>query len=276
MNMKNFEKTLVSMSEKKIANLFVLDIYNEHGCVPLIFDAGAGITVINQSTAKLFNAKKLDESIRGAGNAGVVQEMNLYIVEELKIGSLIITSLKVVVVDDEVLDFGIDEEGNKLVVSGFLGWDVISQFKWSYNTNRNTMLIEDVRNVEVFEDQNMLDWNNMPLFWITINGENKLAGLDTGNTESILGNVMYKLIESDIVDDEFQGIDGNVSEQVKVYNELVISIFETEVTLYNIPCVDRPVFPIDDNEVAGLIGADILAGMNWSIDYKNRTFWLKK
>jgi hypothetical protein len=34
------------------------------------------------------------------------------------------------VVEDSMLDFGFDFEGNSIKVNGFLGWDVIQHFCW--------------------------------------------------------------------------------------------------------------------------------------------------
>jgi len=267
------EPEVLQVSDVKIANLMLINLNNAYDYVPLVFDTGASITVMSKSTSKIFGAKKLDTTVRGGGNTGLIKEMNLYNIEQIRLGNIVLNSLNVVVVEDESLDFGLDSKGNSLKVNGFLGWDIIEKFKWTYTDIDKTFIIEQPNELDNIIHCNMEDWDNMPIIKVEVDERIYVYGLDTGNTESILGEKIYKsLITNKTAKDEFTGMNGSKIEEVKSVKVMDIKINDSNIRIQNVSAVNRQVFPTGNIDVAGLFGVDLLKGQSWVLDYSNRSF----
>lgn len=266
---------VLPISKTSIANLIVIDLATDSDLIPFVFDTGASVTVMNKTTAEKFRATETEEILKGGGNAGKIIESKYSFVDSIRIGQCMINKLKIVVVDDKVLDFGIDENGNELKVNGFLGWDIIQHFRWEYNLQNSTLLMDNESDKKYTSPSNMLDWNNMPLINVSMNGNKELFGFDTGNTDSFFGKRIYSLINDDEQSIEsIAGVDGVSEESVKNINSLELYINDEKVELTNITVVNRQVFPTDDEDVCGLLGIDIIINKSWVLDYKNRLFEL--
>lgn len=273
MDISYAKSSILPISNTVIANLIVIDLVNENSSIPFVFDTGATITVMSKSTASRFGAVKTDEVIKAGGNAGIGIESTLYVVDKISLGECLINNLKVIVVEDEVLDFGKDEEGNDIKVNGFLGWDFIQNFRWEYNVYKSSLLFEEASKSEKVTIRNMEDWNNMPLIYVEMNGQKELFGFDTGNTESVLGKRLYTSISDiDLTIDSIVGIDGVSEESVKNIESLELFVNDKKVEIKNISAVNRQVFPTDVEGVCGLLGIDIIADKSWILDYRNRFF----
>jgi len=265
------EKNIVSVSEKSLGNLIVIDLRKDGLSASFVFDTGASITVVNRTTAEKFGAQETQEKVKGGGTAGIEQEIKLSTFSEIKLGEYSLPAKDFIVVEDEVLKFGQDENGNDLQVDGFLGWDIISNLRWEYNhENLEFCFGESVTNENkmIFED-----WNNMPLLNIIVDKKNRVFGFDSGHTESIIGSLLYpnyKHIQS--VNDDFVGIDGKTTEEVKIAEKVELEINNVKIDIQNVSVVDRNVFPTSREDVCGLLGIDIVENRSWILDYPNRNF----
>lgn len=118
---------------------------------------------------------------------------------------------------------------------------------------------------------NMEEWDNMPIIRTSINGVVEVFGFDTGNTESILGDHMYdRLPKYSEALDAFTGVDGTKEEAVRIIDNLALQIGKQMVELNQVSAINRKVFPTENEQINGLLGADILDGRNWTLDYSNR------
>lgn len=184
---------MINMSKERFANLFLIDILVYNKTIPFVFDTGASITVISESVADSAGAISSSDSVIVGGNTGETETVSKSIVPTFKIGNNTVEKLSVVVVPDDKLDFGYDEEGNSLRVNGFLGWDVISKFKWTIDPHRRNYTVEEP---EWNESKERLYWDNMPIINAQYGNNHMHFGFDTGNTESMFSKEFIPFLKN--------------------------------------------------------------------------------
>lgn len=266
------DKYIVSVSDKAIGNLIVLNLWKGSSCAAVVFDTGASISVVNKSTAKKFGAKHRDTEIKGGGTAGNEGIAGLSTFKGIKLGKYTLPEIDFAVVDDEVLHFGQDEEGNDLIIDGFLGWDIISKLRWEYKHEKLELHFGESTKVN-YEHCRLDDWNNMPILNVTLDGEKCVFGFDSGHTESVLGSLLYSNYEHlDSVSDDFVGIGGHCNESIKMVDQIEIEVINSKILLKDISVINRNLFPSDRKDICGLLGFDLLEGRSWIFDYPNRYF----
>lgn len=265
------EEFVVSISDRSIGNLIAVNLTKEEKQALVIFDTGASVTVLSKTTAEKFKAQETRKKAQAGGTAGFEQEINFSTLEGVHLGEYVIPTGDCIVVDDEVLIFGKDEEGNDLRVDGFLGWDVISRLRWEYNNEKSEFSFGEPM---VSSYQNTFEeWDNMPILNVVMENQNRVFGFDSGHTESVIGNVLfsnYSHLESK--SDEFVGLDGQSTETVRIVDKFELSINNKNIELRNISVVNREVFPARRKDICGLLGIDIVENRNWILDYPNRIF----
>ena len=55
-----------------------------------------------------------------------------------------------------------------------------------------------------------------------------------------------------------------------IVENFTLNIGKQIIVLDHISAINRKVFPTDNEQINGLLGADILEGRNWTLDYSNR------
>ena len=260
----------LKMSEVKFANLYFIDAIIHGIQVTLMFDTGASITVLNETTARLADGITAAASIKAGGSAGNVGEYQTVILNSIKLGGHEIEDVEVLVVPDDVLDFGADEEGNTFAAGGFLGWDIISQFKWTIDGINKIFRIENSTYTKQLQN---LTWDNFPLIETAWKSEKIRLGFDSGHTESMLDVKMAEKLEDlKSVIDSTQGADGEVTEDAYMAEEFRFKICNTTVTLSNLIVLKREKYGQGNNHMMGLLGADIVRNRQWVIDFPIKQF----
>ena len=190
----------------------------------------------------------------------------------IKIGSNSIQDLSVIVVPDKQLDFGESKEGNNLRVNGFLGWDVISKFKWTIDPISKTYTIEKP---EWHKNKELLHWDNMPIINAKYDNHNMYFGFDSGNTESMFSKEFIPFLEDKQEEiDDIAGVGGIIQEDVYMINDIELKVSNKIIGLRNISVIKRDIFPTTEFRVTGLLGADIIQKHKCVIDYTNQDFQL--
>lgn len=257
-----------------IGNLLVIKLEKGTNSASLIFDTGASMSVINKTSATLFDAKAIHKSVEGSGTANKRLQAQVVTIKDLKIGEYDLNEIEFIHVDDQVLNFGKDEQGNEMIIDGFLGWDIISKLKWTFDHKELIFSF----NESIKDDSSrasMEEWDNMPIVRTNVNLKDCYFGLDTGHTESVLSKLMYSNYEDlETEKDTFTGIDGQSQEDVKVVSDFQLEISGKQVLLHNISLVNRELFPAERKDICGLLGYDVLEGYSWVLDYLNRRFEL--
>lgn len=266
----SIENRKVSLTVETLDSLYLIPVNYKDITVPLLFDTGASISVVTRTTAIKFEAKETERTIRGGGNAGKINETGIVVIPEISLGDITVYNLEAAVIEDEALNFDFGEEKGSVQINGFLGWDIIERYRWTYDCTKRLLTIGSLKDNE--SKKNMVEWDNMPIISVLFDGNKELFGIDTGNTESVLGERLYNFLEgSREAEDTFVGVDGASVEKVRIMDKLVLQIADCTVTLRNIPACNRSVFPTENKNICGLLGADVLAGKNWLIDYHNQT-----
>ncbi len=267
------EPQLLETVEKKFANLPLINIEVKRNKIPMVFDTGASMTIINESTLKKVSIVRDGKEVVGAGNLGTKISSNTKIIEEITIGNIIISDLEVIVVEDSRLDFGVDEHGNDLKIDGFLGWDIIQNFSWKVDRINND--IEVSTSVQTEKDKNLF-WDNMPIISVYIGNEESHFGFDTGNTESVLGSNFDATLRKTYHEKELMvGIDGREEMEVEKLEKLNLKVCGNEIELKNLTMLERDVFPTTKYRVQGLLGADLIENKVLWLDYKSNKILIK-
>lgn len=269
------ETEVIEMSKTKFENLFLIDVSFEDRIIPFVFDTGASITVISKSVSKLIGAIPTEDTIVGGGNSNMLASLKTNVISFLKIGNTQIENITVVAVDDEDLDFGVDENENKLIVNGFLGWDIIRNFKWTIDGKNKIFTMQKPFNS--IDKKGNLDWDNMLIIEAKFNDKPMFFGFDTGNTESMFSQsfipfLKIKKVKTDII----TGVDGVVEEEVLVAENMDITIENQIIHLNNISILNRDIFPTKKYQVMGLLAVDIIQNSKCIIDYPGRYFKITK
>lgn len=267
------EPQVLETVDKKIANLPLINVEVNKIKIPMVFDTGASMTIINESTLKNASIVRDGKEVVGAGNLGAKISSNTKIIEEIRIGNIIISDLEVIVVEDSRLDFGADEHGNDLKIDGFIGWDVIQNFSWKIDRTNND--IEVSTSAQTDMDKNLF-WDNMPIISVNIDSEESYFGFDTGNTESILGSNFDATLRKTYFEKELMvGIDGREVIEVEKLETLSLKVCDNEIELKNVTMLDRDVFPTTKYKVQGLLGADLIENRVLWIDYRSNIILIK-
>lgn len=264
--------TAINMPKERFMNLFLINVIIDEETIPLVFDTGASITVISESLSKSVKAIPLSDSVTAGNNTGNIETVFKSIIPKLRIGNNTIKNLSLIVVPDDNLDFGIDEEGNRLIVNGFLGWDVIKSFKWTIDPDKKNYTIEKP---QWSEDKGLLYWDNMPIINAKYHDNKMYFGFDSGHTESMFSKEFIPFIDTKEENtDEIVGIGGRIKEEVYLVNDIKLSISNKEIRLNNISALKRDLFPTKEFKVMGLLSADIIQNYKCIIDFTNQDFQL--
>lgn len=269
------EKEEIKLSNTKFENLFVVDVCFGDEIVPFIFDTGASITAISKSVSKLIGAVPTGDSVIGRGNINTSISLDKSRINSCKIGSTIIENISVLVVNDENLDFGLDESGNRLMVNGFLGWDIIQNFKWTIDHKSESIIIE--KSTDLIDIEGCLDWDNMPIIQAEFNNIQMFFGFDTGNTESMFSSNFIPFLNTDKRrKDIIAGVEGVSESEVFIAENIDLIIGDEAIRLNNISILERDIFPSKKYDVMGLLAADIIQDYKCVIDYPGKVFKLIK
>ena len=269
------EIEIIKMSKTKFENLFLIDVSFKEQTIPFVFDTGASITVISKSVSKMIGAILTEDVVVGGGNSNRLASFKTSVISSLNIGKIQIENITVVAVDDENLDFGVDENENKLIVNGFLGWDIIQNFKWTIDGKNKIFTME--KPFGLVNEKGNLDWDNMPIIEVEFNNQLMFFGFDTGNTKSMFSQnftpfLKAKKAETDLI----TGVDGVVEEEVLVAENIDLIIDKQAIRLNNISVLQRDIFPTKKYQVMGLLAADIIQNCKCIIDYPSRLFEIIK
>lgn len=264
------ESSDLKMSEIRFANLSFMDIKINGISVTVMFDTGATITVLKESVVRLIGADVTAATVKAGGSSGNTGEYQTAVLNQIILGSHEILDKEILAVPDEAFDFGTDNEGNSFAAGGFLGWDIISRFKWTIDSVNKTFLIE---NSTKTNEVHNLTWDNYPLIETVWKDEKIYLGFDSGHTESMLGVKMADKLENlEPAVDSTYGADGEITEDAYITKEFNFTILNTPVSLHNLIVLKREIFGQGNNNMKGLLGADIIQNKKWIIDYPNKHF----
>ena len=237
-----------------------------------MFDTGASISIISQSLANRLNCRT-ESSLSAGNNNGKSLTLESGFIDRIEICGLAIENLKVGIVPDNYLDFGVDDAGRAFPAQMLLGWDIISQFYWRIDTKNKLYYVLKCGN----KISNNLSYCNFPTIKVKYKTDFMLFGFDTGHTETLLDKTWCsKLDNLQTIEDELCGIGGSSVEQSFVTDDFEVT-FENEIfCLKNVTVLQHSIYGLENNSVVALLGIDFFKDSIFEIDYKNKYFHVEK
>jgi hypothetical protein len=171
------------------AGLKNLKVYNEKESEDFIFDTGANISVVLESTAKKLNIKIIPAEIDVQTVTGQSIKSDLGICPLLKIGNIEIRNAIFLVFADEAMYFPqIDYK-----INGILGYPIIEALGEIQLTKDHYFIIPDVE-TKISEPSNMALDGLIPM--ISMNGMH--FHFDSGATQSMLYHTYWEKFQNEI------------------------------------------------------------------------------
>lgn len=268
------DSNVIHFSNRTFENLIFIPVTLNNITVTAMFDTGAVMSFITESTVKQLSGLQIMSSIKAGNNQGEVNRYETVMINNVQIGNMILSTQEIGILPDAALEFGEDSYHNKFPASMLLGWDIISQLGWEFEMNKKIVKIYPGGTMP---QSNSLSWNAYPIITINYAGSNFFVGLDSGHTETLLDNTWsLRLRNLKISETIIQGVGSELAEQVKTTEKLTFTIGTTHITLYNVEVAEHQIYGAIEDSISGLLGADILYGAKWILDYKSRYFGINK
>jgi len=151
----------------------------------LIFDTGAGMSVVKRSFAEEIGLKMIETSIDANAATGKVVKTSLAVADSLFISDILVTNCVFLVLEDEALDF---PQANFFPL-GAIGFPVIEEMKEISITRTDTLIVNKQQSSGI--ESNMRLDGLQPMVYL-YNGIDTLAySFDTGATTTHFSSKYY-------------------------------------------------------------------------------------
>ena len=249
------------LAECKFANLLFVNVRIRDEETIALFDTGAGMTVIARSALARLGGEMENSALHAGNNNGLVRAFPTAVISNVRLGDICIEKLRVIVADDA--DFALcDESGAAFPAEMLLGWDVMSQYHWSYSAKSGTLLVSTSQRASALCDP---DARQGPVVFPAYSGYRFKARVDTGHTSSTLSAAWRtRLPDVEWHEAESVGI-GSVQHTSCPYVRNFQIVFQDRlITLRDVDISGKLYGQPDD--VEALLGYDFLEGMDWRLD----------
>lgn len=183
-------KTAVLQWQKDKIGLLQLPVSRGTDTCDLVFDTGANVSVITESSAKKLHMRvypvKLD---LGAGTTGQTVQSSLAVADSLWLGPILLRHVIFLLLPDSMLEF--KQAGYRQ--QGIIGEPLMAQLRQMsfYQEGRLEIPLNPLTN----QDSNMALDGAMPIVEYTVNGQHLPFRFDSGASTSILYEPFYKRFE---------------------------------------------------------------------------------
>lgn len=244
--------------KRDIAGLQNLEVRVDTTTRDFVFDTGANISTITQSTAAAFGVEVLEGSFDVNAITGGKVVSQIGIVPSFQLGTITIENAVFLIFPDEALAFPqIDYQ-----IYGILGFPVLEALEEIQISRDDRFRVPLKPGSE--GDQNLaLDFLT-PLLWLTERGEKGIYTFDTGANQTMLYNTYYQLHKTTLSnraehDYAFGGAGGN-SSQKGVYTTFAPEISGRKIKIDSIIVLKEPLK--EENSFLGNIGQDFIGKFN--------------
>jgi hypothetical protein len=267
------ETEQICFSDKPFANLIFFPVRLNGAEVTAWFDTGAAMSFVTEHTARRAGITAAEQNLRAGNNTGATFEFRTGRLERLTAANCALVELNVGILPDKMLEFGCDDEENPFPGEMILGWDVISRLCWRFDMAKRTVSVGQGGSMP---PSDRLRWNRFPIVNVTSESETLPVGFDCGHTETMLDRTWLSRAENVTARTErIQGVGSERLTEVDTVRELRIHIGGAAVTLSDIDIVEQ-ICGAEGTEMTGLLGADILAGRRWTMDFRCGYFSLEE
>ena len=263
----------IRFSDKPFANLIFIPVRLNGTEVTAWFDTGAAMSFVTEGTAKRAGITAEKRSLRAGNNNGGTFGFQTGQLERLTVGNHTLTDLTVGILPDEMLDFGCDDEGNPFSGEMMLGWDVISRLCWRFDMEQRIVSVEPGGSMP---SSDRLRWDRFPIVNVAWESETLPMGFDCGHTETMLDRTWFSRAENVTARTErIQGVGSERLMEVSTVEKLRLRVGGAAVMLSGIDIVEQ-IGGAEGTGISGLLGADILAGRGWTLDFQSGYFSLER
>lgn len=248
-------KQVIALSRDK-AGLKNLTITSGGDSVGFIFDTGANISTVTQSTARKLGMNMLDASFKVRAISGIQVTSGLAVAPAFKIGDILLENTVFLVFPDSALAFPqIDYQ-----INGIIGYPVMAALKEVQLTKSGEMIIPTVASGHA--TQNMAMHFLTPLLQLVSGTDTLVFTFDTGADGTTLYEDYFRKYQKEIeskytLTNTSLGGAGGKTELDGYYIELPLTIDSKEIVLDSVQLITKNVQ--GQNDVYGNIGQDLIS-----------------
>lgn len=261
---------ILHLSDSRFENLIFITVDINGHDVKAMFDTGAGMSFITKSMAEKLGGKTEKVSLKAGNNQGVVQSFDTVSFDSVRVGNMPVPVDTMGVLPDEALTQTEDSKHNRFPAAMLLGKDIISLFCWSFDMKARYVMVSPGGSMPKKEN---MRWDAFPELSITHDGKAYTVGFDSGHTESFLDNSWLKILDN-LSDSKtvVRGVGSSIDEDIKIADSFSFTIGKTAVTLLNVEIASHGIHGAGNSGICALLGADILEGARWTLDFKSGYF----
>lgn len=180
---------------KDIAGLWNITVASGDVTDDFIFDTGANISTITESTAKHIGVKKLNIELNVSGIQGLEVKSDLGVADSLKIGDVTLRNVIFLIMPDESFDF---PQAN-YTINGILGYPVINALREVRISKKGTLEIPLIPSKSALS--NLALDGLFPMINMVAENDTLVFHFDTGAKTSDLYSPYFKLHKKTIIRD---------------------------------------------------------------------------
>jgi predicted aspartyl protease len=226
----------------------------------LVFDSGAGLSVVSETYAQKLQLKQVSDSTVQieSGITGLATPVKLAVCEKLAIGNIQVAHAVFLVFPDSALSFG----GGVYKINGIIGFPIIRDFGTLTFTDQTLLTIPKAR-VRQQVKPNMIIDGLKPVIYLTWQGQELPYTFDTGGDKTKLSDNFFNrfqpLVEAQGTPVERQAGGTGGSIMLKGYEiaEFTFLCHDKPVTLKNLFISQQPI-ATNGKVYYGNIGQDLI------------------
>lgn len=229
----------------------------------LIFDSGAGLSVISESVAKMLKLNIVsDSTVEIGGSIGTHIDAKLAIANNIQIGNISVSNVVFLVFPDRALSFG----DGSYKMDGIIGFPVIKEFGSLTLTRQNQLFVPNEIKKEKFKPNMMLD-ELRPILILSYNSNNNDLKLpftfDTGANKTTISENFYQRFPYDVKTNgkentrTFEGVGGMKEFEGFDIKALTFKAGKQTLKLKNVFVFKEP-FIANGDSYYGNIGQDVI------------------
>lgn len=265
------EMERIGFSDKAFANLIFFPVRLNGTEITAWFDTGAAMSLVTEHTAQRAGISATEQSLHACNNNGGSFGFRTGQLGRLAVGKHELTDLAVGILPDKMLDFGCDDEGNPFPGEMVLGWDVISRLCWRFDMEKRVVSVGPGGSMP---RSDRIRWDRFPVVNATWEKETLSMGFDCGHTETMLdGTWLSRVKDVTRRTERIQGVGSERLIEVNTVKGLRLYVGGAEVVVSGIDIVEQ-ISGMEGTGMSGLLGADVLAGRRWVIDFRSGYFSL--
>lgn len=248
--------------KKDAAGLLNIPVAMGNSELSLVFDSGAGMSVIAESVAKRLNLSTIsDSTVQIPGSAGISTTAKLAVAKNIQIGNMSVSNVAFLVFPDSSLSFA----GGSYKMDGIIGFPVIKEFG-SLTFIKQSQLFVPKKIAKRKTKSNMILDELQPIIILTYNSNDIIRlpfTFDTGASKSTLSKNFYQRFPYDVETKgkensrTFEGVGGKKSFEGFDIDNLNFNASNKTLKLNNVFVFKEPFLPNGDGYY-GNIGQDAI------------------